>query len=327
MYENQYYMQGGRPPIIVLDGKKQQVDIYSLPATVGRNGEEVDIYLFDESVSRLHCRFDIYQGGVTITDMYSTMGTKVEKTPLTPGQQYMIESGSRLKIGKCKFKVMINQQALFSFVQQNSFESEARPQPRFSFDDETSRPQQFQQQRMNEPQRQMPNTMSSVSSGQIKEAPVRSQNISHPASMSQGDYDYDSEITEPLRRNNAIPEDIDTGGEKTEVIIFSDLEKQFKFPVKKLVDPEDGSVACVIDKTPFIVGRKAEGTDAALDVKGVSREHARFEKIDETFYITDLNSTNGVRVNGEKIQPDEQAEIKEGDIVKIGEKEYRFEQQ
>ena len=83
-------MQGGMPPLITLTSRKQQVDIFRLPATVGRNGEEVDIFLFDESISRIHCRFDMYQGSVTVTDLYSTMGTKVEKTMLNPGQQYMI---------------------------------------------------------------------------------------------------------------------------------------------------------------------------------------------------------------------------------------------
>ena len=83
-------MQGANIPVITLDGRRQQIDIYALPAAVGRNGEEADVYLFDESISRIHCRFDVYQGGVTVTDLYSTTGTKVEKQQLNPGQPYSL---------------------------------------------------------------------------------------------------------------------------------------------------------------------------------------------------------------------------------------------
>lgn len=270
MFDNTAYMQGGMPPVITLDGRRQQVDIYGLPAAIGRNGEEADVYLYDESISRIHCRFDIYQGGVTITDLYSTMGTKVEKTQLQPGQPYLIENGCRIRIGKLKFKVKINQAALYNSAYQP--QSDPEPQQKFSFDE-----------------------------------PAR-------------EYDYDSEITEPLRRK---PE-IDLGGEKTEVIAFSDIEKAFRFPKKVLVD-EDGVPLCLIDKTPFVIGRRPEGTDFALDMRGVSKQHLKIERAGDEFSVTDLDSTNGVRVNGKRIPPGEAIVITEGDLIGIGENEYRFE--
>ena len=37
--------QGGMSPLIILENRKQRIEVYRLPAAVGRNGEEADIYL------------------------------------------------------------------------------------------------------------------------------------------------------------------------------------------------------------------------------------------------------------------------------------------
>lgn len=306
MYGNQgqTYMQGANIPVITLDGRRQQIDIYALPAAVGRNGEEADVYLFDESISRIHCRFDVYQGGVTVTDLYSTTGTKVEKQQLNPGQPYLIENGCKIRIGKLKFKVIINQGALFAqqqAYQQQGGQQQVYQQQRFSFD---------------EP----PRGYEVESNADPANYPVSGINDELGNDFPDASIDYDSEITEPLKRK---PKN-DLGGEPTEVIIFSDIEKAFRFP-KKILKDNNGELLVTIDKTPFIIGRKPEGTDFVLDVKGISRQHMMIEKNGDDFFVTDLDSTNGVKVNGERILPGDAVKITEGDLIGIGENEYRFE--
>ena len=335
MNNNQYMqMQGGMPPLITLTSRKQQVDIFRLPATVGRNGEEVDIFLFDESISRIHCRFDMYQGSVTVTDLYSTMGTKVEKTMLNPGQQYMIESGCKIKIGKCKFKVMINQQAVFAYHQQMAYAQPAQPQQqarpqqqpgaqqRFSFDEtsenaQDSAPAQQARAAVNAAERPQNNS---------HDANGRSKGASNVASTTADGYDYDSEVTEPLVKKPEVMPDYDYDSEKTEVIAFSEMEERLKFPMRRLVDTEDEKLVCLVDKSPYILGRRPDGTDAAIEAKGVSRQHLKIERTDEGFFVTDLASTNGVKLNGEKIEPETPVPLQEGDLIGIGEKELRFDQ-
>ncbi len=54
------------------------------------------------------------------------------------------------------------------------------------------------------------------------------------------------------------------------------------------------------DKEVFTVGRDSSN-DLIIDHVLASRRHARLERIDEEFYVRDLNSTNGTFVNGEAV--------------------------
>ncbi|MDO9464292.1 MAG: FHA domain-containing protein [bacterium] len=64
----------------------------------------------------------------------------------------------------------------------------------------------------------------------------------------------------------------------------------------------------------YLIGRK-EGNRIVLPDKSVSRQHAQLEIKAENVTIQDLNSANGVFVNGEQI---EKETINEGDTVQIG---------
>jgi pSer/pThr/pTyr-binding forkhead associated (FHA) protein len=67
----------------------------------------------------------------------------------------------------------------------------------------------------------------------------------------------------------------------------------------------------------LIIGRgKSPGADKiALDDPKVSSEHARIEKRDETWYLLDLKSSNGLKINGKKTS---ELELQEGLTVQIG---------
>jgi pSer/pThr/pTyr-binding forkhead associated (FHA) protein len=61
------------------------------------------------------------------------------------------------------------------------------------------------------------------------------------------------------------------------------------------------------DKNKIIIGRSSE-CDIVLKQDGMSRKHLIIEVKDETIYITDLNSANGVLINNEKIPPEQATE-------------------
>jgi adenylate cyclase len=62
------------------------------------------------------------------------------------------------------------------------------------------------------------------------------------------------------------------------------------------------------------VGR-TEGNDLILNHPSVSRKHARFEARNEAWWIIDLKSTNGVKVNGNLVT---EAQVEAGDKIHIG---------
>ena len=58
-----------------------------------------------------------------------------------------------------------------------------------------------------------------------------------------------------------------------------------------------------VTKTSCVIGR-SEGCDVVLNLEGISRQHCKVEVVDEeNIFVTDLGSTNGVMINGEKIAP------------------------
>jgi adenylate cyclase len=67
-------------------------------------------------------------------------------------------------------------------------------------------------------------------------------------------------------------------------------------------------------KTELSVGR-TEGNDLVLNHPSVSRKHARFEPRDSGWWILDLKSTNGVKVNGNLIT---EAQVNAGDKILVG---------
>jgi len=67
-------------------------------------------------------------------------------------------------------------------------------------------------------------------------------------------------------------------------------------------------------KSDLSVGR-TEGNDIVLNHPSVSRKHAKFEIRGDHWWIVDLKSTNGVKVNGNLIT---EAEVGAGDKISVG---------
>jgi pSer/pThr/pTyr-binding forkhead associated (FHA) protein len=69
-----------------------------------------------------------------------------------------------------------------------------------------------------------------------------------------------------------------------------------------------------VDDPDVVVGRHSEA-GLRLPLPDVSRRHCRFQYTAGTWTVTDLNSLNGVQVNGQSVK---QATIQHGDYLRIG---------
>lgn len=65
----------------------------------------------------------------------------------------------------------------------------------------------------------------------------------------------------------------------------------------------------------YIVGKRIAGADIAFDSRAVSRAHAKLIWKQGLYYIMDLSSKNGTRVNGEKLEDGEKRCLKDGDSI------------
>lgn len=79
----------------------------------------------------------------------------------------------------------------------------------------------------------------------------------------------------------------------------------------------------VLEKPSVRIGRR-EGNDIRIDNLAVSGNHAKIEKIDGSYIIVDLKSTNGTFVNNKKIV---QAKLRHLDEITIGKHTLIFEEE
>jgi pSer/pThr/pTyr-binding forkhead associated (FHA) protein len=70
--------------------------------------------------------------------------------------------------------------------------------------------------------------------------------------------------------------------------------------IAKLI-PADGSRPIAITRDVTIVGRKRGQCDVVLDHHGVSKLHCAIARTDGLLFIRDLGSTNGTKVNGQRV--------------------------
>jgi pSer/pThr/pTyr-binding forkhead associated (FHA) protein len=90
---------------------------------------------------------------------------------------------------------------------------------------------------------------------------------------------------------------------------------------------DSGQVLHLAGRSEFTLGRVAEGQPILPDVDlspyeayamGVSRLHVALKVTLSGVVITDLGSSNGTRVNGQKIVPHVDYPINHGDVVAVG---------
>lgn len=73
------------------------------------------------------------------------------------------------------------------------------------------------------------------------------------------------------------------------------------------------------------IGRRPENTVVLTGDAYVSGRHAEIVTDSTGTYVTDIGSTNGTVVNGEKLTPNARLLLKEGDEVHFGQNKFRFE--
>jgi pSer/pThr/pTyr-binding forkhead associated (FHA) protein len=85
-----------------------------------------------------------------------------------------------------------------------------------------------------------------------------------------------------------------------------------------LLSLSDGP-SILLDKPILLFGRHAE-CDVQLNSKKVSRRHCCLAQVNDYLVIRDLGSTNGVKINGERVT---EGRLRPGDELEIGNFRYQ----
>jgi pSer/pThr/pTyr-binding forkhead associated (FHA) protein len=75
-----------------------------------------------------------------------------------------------------------------------------------------------------------------------------------------------------------------------------------------------------VDKPRLLLGRSRE-CEIQLADPNVSRRHAELRQEGATYWIVDLDSTNGIEVNGKRVK---RAKLADGDTITLGSTDIRF---
>lgn len=85
-----------------------------------------------------------------------------------------------------------------------------------------------------------------------------------------------------------------------------------------------GDMEIPVGYFPFLIGKSREMNDFCLNEPGVSRLHVRIEEKNGSYIVTDLNSTNGTKVNGVVLEANGSAELFIGGTLEIAGRKFQF---
>ncbi|MCP4359807.1 MAG: FHA domain-containing protein, partial [Chloroflexi bacterium] len=88
------------------------------------------------------------------------------------------------------------------------------------------------------------------------------------------------------------------------------MTQQLIFQVQ--INGPSGSTLIELSVGMTVIGRQ-EGADIVLDDQMVSRRHAQIECTDEGCTITDLDSSNGTKLNGARLRAKDSVPLNPGD--------------
>jgi pSer/pThr/pTyr-binding forkhead associated (FHA) protein len=100
------------------------------------------------------------------------------------------------------------------------------------------------------------------------------------------------------------------------------LKKGPRPHVLRLVKGPEAPKDFTLEREELIIGRALEA-HISIDSQAVSRRHAQFTLSEERWTCTDLDSANGVYVNGERTQS---KQLADGDSVQIGDAVFIYKQ-
>lgn len=86
---------------------------------------------------------------------------------------------------------------------------------------------------------------------------------------------------------------------------------------------EDQEETIELTGKEFVIGSLDKDTDYQLKAVGVSRRHVRFFEEEGEVWAEDLDSTNGTKINGKRIQ---KQKLNNGDIISIAREVFRYEE-
>ena len=142
--------------------------------------------------------------------------------------------------------------------------------------------------------------------------------------------DYDDEATGLLGADDEATGLLDSGDEATGLLQTDEdatgllIEHDIPCQTASMTRIQTGEVF-VINKPVFRIGKESKSSDYTVTGnEKISRNHAEIIHRGNCFYIIDSDSKNGTFVNGTQIRPHQETEIRDGDMIRFADEEFKF---
>jgi hypothetical protein len=140
-----------------------------------------------------------------------------------------------------------------------------------------------------------------------------------------GEFGIQARLVRPAEDQSEPP----SQGDEGHTMVYTASERLAE-PLRE-PDPRRGSAklryegrSSVLGQRGGVIGRSRD-CDVVLDDENVSRRHAEVRPSGGSWIVRDLGSTNGVKVNGRRIQGPQS--LKRGDTIQLGTSRLTFEQE
>jgi hypothetical protein len=139
-----------------------------------------------------------------------------------------------------------------------------------------------------------------------------------------GEFGIQARLVRP-QEDAAEPEQAEEG----HTMVYSSSERLSE-PLRE-PDPRRGTARLRIGGRAELLGSggatlgRSREADIVLDDANVSRKHAEVRPSGGSWIVRDLGSTNGVKVNGRRLDPSRPQSIKPGDVIELGTSRATFE--
>ncbi len=268
------------------EGKAVAVPLIRDEITIGRQ-EGNTIRLTERNVSRRHARFQRREGGqYFVEDLSSYTGTKVNGLPINGAVP--VKEGDHVSIGDYKLSIKIERPAGATLGHQQAAASPIPPAPVVPV----------------APFPRVPTPMGIPAMPPPVTPAMAVPPVATPLPpLAPAADPIDGAPTIPVR---AMVEQAPaaSGPPARLVVITSPLQGQ-EHP---------------LDRPSMVIGRTPEN-DIVVNHKSISRHHAKIVRDGERYVVVDLESANGVRVNGAQF---DRVDLNPGDVIELGHVRLRF---
>mgnify|MGYP000844587982 CR=1 FL=1 len=122
--------------------------------------------------------------------------------------------------------------------------------------------------------------------------------------------------SEPIRESQKV-----SPAEQDRTVLLD--ASTLKVPTLQRVHGGEGLVI-PLTHFPFMIGRLKEQVDFCLNNPAIGKMHAELKKTEEGIFVTDMNSRNGTKINGERLEPSREYKLEHGARLTLANEEFIF---